>query len=383
VNRLRLNLVLIITITLAVSALSLLLPQPPGADAREFYNPLATSITLIDVGVCVGAAILFYRARRNFKPELKPAYSLLAAGTLMLGVLNIDYPITEYYNLWYLLFFNLASYFPYLCESILIYLGARQFYKIATGKKHWLMNIPLMLGIAAVAWVIDTQTNHLVGSWPSETSHDNVQAIVLIPVVAYIASLYLVLKVWRRLGKEYKRAFGWLALSLAVYCFTSLMIAVMEIVGYDNWFFNSRAYEIPVILADVLVLVAGYQFNQIGLVTERRYGFIQRLLGRQSRPVTSVDIIVYVAGLAADPAKINDALDKMRAITARMPAGHPLELSQSDQRTLKEVYVSIENYLATSDPLREYQKDKLRAAVSKRFALDQNRSTTFWGQLAS
>lgn len=381
-NKLRLTLVLIIIITLGLSAASLLLPEPPGAGAREFYNPLATSITLIDMGLSIGAAWLFFRARRNFKPELRPTYRLLAAATFVTGVLNVIFPINEYYGLWEIFFFNMASYFPYLAGGILMYLGIRELNKVI-GTKQWLTNIPLMIGLTLVLWIIYIQTPHLASSWPSETAHDGMQLIVLIPVVLHIAAVLIAVRFRQRLGREYRTAFGWLTVSLLVYLVDVVMVMVLEIIGYDNWFFNTRAYEIPIILADIMVLITGYYFNKVGLLSEARVNWLQRLLGHQPQPASSIDIIVYAAGLAADPSKIDEPLNKMRAITALMVPGQPRALTETEQQTLKEVYVAVEQYLVDLDPLRVYEKAKLRDNITTRFELDQNATQTFWPLLAA
>ncbi|HSX00987.1 MAG TPA: hypothetical protein VLF67_01980, partial [Candidatus Saccharimonas sp.] len=225
--------------TIAISAASLLLPQPPGAADGAYYNPLGTSITLIDMGLSISAGILFFRARRNFKPELRPAYRFLAAATLATGILNIDFPITEYYSLWSNFYFDAASYLPYFAGGILMFLGMRQFYRfINTGQRTWVTNIPLLLAITIVVWALYVLNTHLINAWGSEAQHDWMQIVVLVPVTGYAAACYMALRTWSRLGHAYRLALGWLTIALLAYTFDVTMVLVQEIIGNVNWFFN-------------------------------------------------------------------------------------------------------------------------------------------------
>src|SRR5687768_3328227 len=99
-NNLRMTLALIIVATMGISTLSLLLPRPADAEISQYYSPIATSVVLIDVLLAVGSAVLFLLALRNFKPDLKPAYRLLALSTVVVGVGLLIFPYIEYYGLW-------------------------------------------------------------------------------------------------------------------------------------------------------------------------------------------------------------------------------------------------------------------------------------------
>jgi hypothetical protein len=77
---------------------------------------------------------------------------------------------------------------------------------------------------------------------------------------------------------------------------------------------------------------------------------------------TILDLVTYTAGLASNPTDIDPLLDDVRKITAL----HSLdeELSSNDERTLVNVYLSLEDYLATRDPIRTYTKSELRSRLS-------------------
>ncbi|MET0779704.1 MAG: hypothetical protein ABWY71_02620 [Candidatus Saccharimonadales bacterium] len=157
-------------------------------------------------------------------------------------------------------------------------------------------------------------------------------------------------------------------------------MAYWKLTGYENWYFASRAYELPTIVGDIGILTAAYYFNAIGLPTSR-FNLWHRLTNRaESRPVTSVDIVVYVAGMVSDISQIDSYLDGMRSVTAQHQAGAPY--SDSDQQKLYAVYREIETYLVTKERLRSFDTISLRTDIAQHFGLDKNNgSQTFWPHL--
>ncbi len=73
---------------------------------------------------------------------------------------------------------------------------------------------------------------------------------------------------------------------------------------------------------------------------------------------TMLDAIAYLAGLASNPQAIDPALDKVRTITATLQPGQPP--SGQQLQVLLGVYLEIEHYLTTKEPLRTYTKEVLR-----------------------
>lgn len=379
-TKVRLAITAIIIIALGTGCLWLLVPPPDGVTAAEFYSPLGTPVTLVDTMVAVGSGVLFLIALRNFKPQLKPAYRWVAAGSFSVGLLTIVYPYIEYYDLWDNVWFNMSSYLQYFIGSILMYFGARSFLKIlglkSKATSFWVvaLAVALVSGIHAVMPHAD--------SWPtlSELKYDLFEIAVIIPVIFYAAASYSMFKIRRRAGSEYRWSFGWLAVGLGIQMASAITILVLDTIGYDNWYFNSRLYETPTIAGDVAVLVAAYYFNVIGLTNPAK-AWWHRIFGGVQAPATSLDIVVLTAGMVSNTTAIDPILERMRILTAQLTPGQ--KLSPDDERELRQIYLEIENYLVTKEPLRSFSRDELRATVTSRLSLDLPESHTFWPTVAA
>ncbi len=83
-----------------------------------------------------------------------------------------------------------------------------------------------------------------------------------------------------------------------------------------------------------------------------------------SPDATVLDMVTYAAGLASNPADIDPLLDQVRGITARLSADRVL--TPIDNSALLGVYLGIEQYLTTKEPLRAFTKEALRARFTPR-----------------
>ncbi|HSX17082.1 MAG TPA: hypothetical protein VLH86_03215 [Patescibacteria group bacterium] len=380
IAKLRLRVILIVIAALGIGSGWLLLPPSANFDGATFYSPLGAPTTLVDLVLAIGGGVLFLRALHNFKQELKPAWRMVALAQFAVGVLTITFPIIEYYYLWPNIWWNMSSYLAYLVGSIFMYFGMRKFYKILGLKGR--ITSALLIGIVIlVGWVLHAFIPHIV-VWDqfNEHQYDLFELIPFVPIICYSAAAYMAFRIRAKVGKEYGMSFGWLTIGLSLQAASSIAIGVLELVGYENWYFASRAYEIPTILGDIGILTAAYYFNAIGLPTSR-LGFWHRLFGGANmQPATSVDIIVYVVGMASDTSKIDIYLDNMRLITAHHKEGEPLDAQE--QQKLYEVYTNLENYLVTKEPLRSFTTDSLRADITQHFGITPEQSAqTFWGRV--
>lgn len=75
-----------------------------------------------------------------------------------------------------------------------------------------------------------------------------------------------------------------------------------------------------------------------------------------------LDLVTYTAGLASNPADINSLLDTVREITARLGPGQAP--TAEDEKQLLGVYLELENYLTTKEPLRSFTRDELRKRIA-------------------
>lgn len=80
---------------------------------------------------------------------------------------------------------------------------------------------------------------------------------------------------------------------------------------------------------------------------------------------TPLDLAVYAGSLASNPTDIDPVLDRVRKITTVRTTN---ELSNEDNSQLLQVYLELERYLTTSDPIRTFTKDELRSRLSNELA---------------
>lgn len=369
-KKIRLLLCTIFGLTILVSGLSLLLPSPSDASVREYYSPIATSAVLIDVMLALGSAVLFLMALRRFRPELKPAYRLLAFSTVAVGLGLLIFPYIEYYGLWDNLWLNMSSYLQYLVGAPLMYLGVRMFYKKLQLKGAAASFIVVIAAIAICSAIHPFLPYD--NAWPFTIWQYNLFKIVtIIPFVLYIAAGLMALRILQRTGREYHSAFTWLVIAMAFYAINTLGIILIEVIGYEHAYYANRIYTAPAVLGDLALVFAGYSFVCIGIA--------RRAQSKQGN-VTSVDIILHTASLASNQALIDEQLDKLRIITARKSSD---ALTDEDQATLKSAYLAIEEFLVNEDPLRTYTRESVRLNVALRLGLDQNSGHTFWPAVSS
>lgn len=92
-------------------------------------------------------------------------------------------------------------------------------------------------------------------------------------------------------------------------------------------------------------------------------GWLTSLLGQGQQQVlgpdaTFLDVVVYIAGLASRPTEVDPILDPVRELTARLAPDEPLTEAHED--TLCVVYLNLERYLTTKEPLRTFTRQELR-----------------------
>ncbi|HSX28906.1 MAG TPA: hypothetical protein VLF60_05665 [Candidatus Saccharimonadales bacterium] len=94
--------------------------------------------------------------------------------------------------------------------------------------------------------------------------------------------------------------------------------------------------------------------------------FLKSLFGQQPATATQVrsvlDMVALTASLASNPTEIDPLLDKMRAITANLAPGQAP--SPRDTEALLAIYLQLEQYMTTKEPLRTFTKEELRSRLT-------------------
>ncbi|HJQ08633.1 MAG TPA: hypothetical protein VJ836_04100 [Candidatus Saccharimonadales bacterium] len=82
---------------------------------------------------------------------------------------------------------------------------------------------------------------------------------------------------------------------------------------------------------------------------------------------SQIDVIVYLASLASDPRAIDEYLDTLRQVTARLRPGEAERLNAGDTEALRKVRSDIEHYLVEREPLRSFTTESLHDQVYDHF----------------
>ena len=75
-----------------------------------------------------------------------------------------------------------------------------------------------------------------------------------------------------------------------------------------------------------------------------------------------LDLATYAGSLASNPTAVDPILDRVRKITATHTVGQGL--TARDEAELLDVYLDLEAYLTSSDPIRTFTKEELRGRLS-------------------
>lgn len=196
---------------------------------------------------------------------------------------------------------------------------------------------------------------------PDESTSELVNDLIFGTFIASgtlcIASAMTTLYIRKKLSQRYKVAMTWLAVALFVAAFSCFHETLVKELTFFSQFEAYFIYGIslwPFLLTAILFLKASLAFKQTS-----------RELQRLPESASIVDIITFTAQMASDTAAIDKTLDKVRVITARqIPGGKP---SAADQTTLVGVYLEIEKYLVTKEPLRHFTKEALREMLPDSF----------------
>jgi hypothetical protein len=91
--------------------------------------------------------------------------------------------------------------------------------------------------------------------------------------------------------------------------------------------------------------------------------FKSLMSGRQSEIMTNaLDLAKTAAGFASNQTAIEPLIAKTKQISNQSYFGS--QLSHADEEALFGIYLQIEKYLMTADPIRAFNKDELRNKAS-------------------
>jgi hypothetical protein len=350
--------ILLIVGAVALSAIAFTLPMPPRVNPKEFSAQL---FAIIMVALWYfSAALLFLLALKDFKSEARRAYYLVSMGVVVIGIFSVAWlPIVTY-------LFNEKLVSPFYATSMvvssigmgMIYGGVRRFSELvdATGRRiswHWIIGV-LAAGILIIFLLPQSPgtPNALVNSG---LDNDLLHTGKWLEFCFCLLTIRLIWLIRGHLGKPYMRAL-W---PIWTYAILDIFLLMSGVLMEDFWAVSNEVYmsiALGGMVLPLMLILAGYRFCRL-------YAYAPRV--RKHLAPSLVDLIVYVASLASRPRDIDPILDNLRRITALTQSKH--DAQESNKRELERVYLQIEKYLITEEPVLGLSRESLRTRVDAYF----------------
>lgn len=373
---------ILITLVLGMAA-SFLAPTPKGNDWFAFHTLYAVSLgTAIGLG---GAAILFLFGLGVFTDRLKHAYRLICFAFVMLGIGFFQMPlilyIVDFSSFWKN---NVSTALFNLVAIVMVYVGTRSLAKLF-GVKGLAANPWAQLVGAILFSVLVILIPHVPTSTPDAKLNASLGATAFSVYNMGMAGVLIYLTK-RVASVMYTKALAWMTVSLGVIALGGLLnIVAAKAFGDQQWYLVGAFPFVPLFIGALCMVRAAYCFNSIATTANDTHGWVARnFFGDPVQPPskalpTSIDIVMYAATLVSNPRLIDPILDKFRQITARRKPG--VEIPAEDEAELREIYLQIEGYLLSKEPIRKFTKETLRQSIAQRLRLTNSVQTTFWGDL--
>jgi hypothetical protein len=296
------------------------------------------------------AAGFFLTSLRAFKAELRAAYRVVAIGILLYTLTLVPLPSSSFVELDP---FILSSFtiFASLSGTIVMYIGVRKFSKLLQLKSAW-RNMFVVLGMVALFALVTVLLPHGAMASEDRIMNDIFFSFFVASAGFSVPTALLALRIRTMLSPRYKSGLIWLSAALIAVALASIHETTIKIVPYFSQpqFDNFYAYGFslwPFLVSSLLFLKASMSFRQAS-----------KELSVLPDDATYLDAINHLANIVSNPAAIDVTLDKVRSITASHQGGDTL--SSQDRTVLRKVYLDIETYLVTKEPLRKLSRDELR-----------------------
>ena len=350
----------IILASAVLVGLSFLLPVFGGTDPLQVH--IRTSVSVTAAALSAGAATWFLTGLKSFKRDLRVAYRLLATGIILWGLALMQLPIMGLFDLWNSWWGNSgALIIPFMIGSFTIYLGMRRFGRLMRLKTR-LTSIWFMLLIQVFVMAISAGAASFLPLYPFE-GIETFTATVGWSAAFLITSAYIAWRIRNVIGREYLDAMKWLTIALGGYAFASMHeYTINFFLAFESPYLLYGLSIIPFALASLILVQASRKFY---LVTIHASTASARTSSSALTDRDYIDTIVNIAGLASRPTEIDTILDDLRIIT--LTHDKDLGLSAKEKKQLIHIYYSLEQYLVTDEPLRNFTKQELRAQVSPSF----------------
>jgi hypothetical protein len=359
----RASIVLVIFSSLIVLLMCTLALTKPHTLEEAFQLQAATLL----FHIC--GAILFLFAIKGFSQELKTAYRFMSAGAamLLLGVIDI-YALTAAgvsNRQWSAVVIEV----PFIFMAVFFYTGIRKFAQLIL-VHGWLIRGGTVFPLAGFLAIGFGFVPGIVGPEPF---FDVLSCIRFFNVQLFLAGAILAFNVRTITSPVYRPAFRWFAGFFGITVINTIL-GFMQELAWIQWF--GQVSIVLYLLAGIALSVTAFQFNRLAYA-EKNEHFRQKPKDRETTQ-TSIDINVFLAGFVSNSASVDPILDPMREITATLtPSQRPDERQQA---VLAQVYLGLEEYLVTKEPLRKFEQKDLRQMIAIQFK-DTVNEPVFWSKV--
>lgn len=354
--KLAIKYVLFLLIAILISLLAFLVP---GMAEEGLAVPLA--VTIFFTLTLLGAVWYFLSSLKAFKPGLKAAYYLLAIGIFLYSLVLAQYFVVFFVDLGENLILRNAMFLvPYGTASLFAYLGMRKFAFLLDIKSVWTSLLAVFIVAAVASWGITLlpYPQGLLETGVDEATLYSIMAVLVWSVIFGIGATAVAFQVRNVISHTYKGAMAWMAVALAALTASALTELVAKVYFFDSVYSTTDLSSLPFLLASALLLRAGLAFKETQL----------RSLQLPAN-ASHADIVAATAQLVSKPSEVSQELDKFYDIVA---ATEGKELSAKDKTVLRSLYLHLEKYLVTREPLSQYTKESLRSGLPKEFVASLN-----------
>ena len=322
-------------------------PFSQGARMTEPGYEVAIGLAAI---ICEVVAVWYFlRSLKAFKKDLKNAYYWLVAGLFIfyigsgiIGGLILLLPS-----------FAAMTTAPYALGACSMYISMSKFARLLGPNPRWnsFWRLTVLSGMAVGVAVFMPHPKVTDTELQFDVTFGLLSWSIVFSGVATCIAFYI----RQKIGVVYRKPMLWMGLALG-----TLTLATVQEIIVKSYFLHSDYATHNLGLA--WYLLVGVSFLGAGLTF--------REVSRQSLSLPAnpsyIDIVVAVAGLVSQPAHIDKALDKMRLITVRLQPGQ--ELSPIDKATLTGLYLYLEDYLISREPVHQFTREDLRNSLPDAFA---------------
>jgi len=333
----------------------------------------------------IGASVIIAMGFGAFTSKLRRPYIVIFTGLSLAGLAYFELSALAALGQLNAAIYGTLIVAPFIVSAMLTFAGTRMLAK-AFGVRNIAMRWWFAIGIIVAASVLLAVMPHASSPTP-ESEFDFANALNIWAIVLFGLGAYHVLRIKRHSSVAFINPLAWLSLSL----FTTSVLAgggstlmVMAVGGASDQAILLAAL-VPSCFAAVLFLRSAYSFNKIvystdtaGLSVARNF-FGKPLESLTETSTTSVDIVMYTAGLVSNPSEIDPLLEHVRLVTSHLQNGQ--QIAEQDEQTLMNVYLQVEDYLLNKESLRVFTKDSLRQDVAQKLRLTAGTVGTFWPKL--